>query len=218
MTMETNNIESLTAKIAHISAKVGKIEKSGTSAGYGDSYNYIEYGVVAGKLRDLLDEYKVIIYPEIKSYECQEITSQKGKAGYHYILSMHFTISNGEKLDDKMECDWLGEATDYGDKGVNKAITAATKYFIMRLLQVSEKGDEDPDSITPEPHKESEKPKKTNDGLDFDKIRKQCKDSTDEDLIRKRVEVKTFKGYSDKQKDVICKIIQEEIDSRKEAK
>lgn len=215
---ETNNIESLTTKIAHISARVGKIEKSGTSAGYGDSFNYIEYGVVAGKLRDLLDEYKVIIYPEIKSYECQEITSQKGKAGYHYILSMHFTISNGEKLDDKMECDWLGEATDYGDKGVNKAITAATKYFIMRLLQVSEKGDEDPDSITPEPRKESEKPKKTNGGLDFDKIRNQCKDSTDEELIRKRVEVKTFKGYSDKQKDAICKIIQEEIDSRKEAK
>lgn len=215
MTTETNNIESLTAKIAHISAQVGKIAKSGTSGGYGESFNYIEYGVVAGKLRDLLDKYKVIIYPEIKSYECQEITSAKGKAGYHYLLTMHFTISNGEKLDDKMECDWLGEATDYGDKGVNKAITAATKYFIMRLLQVSEKGDEDPDSITPEPRKVSEKPKS---GLDFDKIRKECEGLSKPDLVKKFAAVKNYAKYSDKQKDAICKIIQEEIDSRKEAK
>lgn len=216
MTMETNNIESLTAKIAHISAKVGKIEKSGTSGGYGESFNYIEYGVVAGKLRDLLDEYKVIIYPEIKSYECQEITSQKGKAGYHYILSMHFTISNGEKLDDKMECDWLGEATDYGDKGVNKAITAATKYFIMRLLQVSEKGDEDPDSTTPEPHKESKEPKKTNVRLDFDRIREECEDLSKPDLVKKFAAVKNYAKYSDKQKNAICKIIQEVMDGKAE--
>lgn len=215
MTAETNKVESLTAKIAHISAKVGKIAKSGTSGGYGESFNYIEYGVVAGKLRDLLDEYKVIIYPEIKSYDCQEITSAKGKAGYHYLLSMHYTISNGENLEDKMECDWLGEATDYGDKGVNKAITAATKYFIMRLLQVSEKGDEDPDSETPEPRKVSEKPKS---GIDFDKIRQECSTLSNEELTKKFFAVKGYGKYTDKQKEAICKIIQEEIDSRKEDK
>lgn len=214
MTTTTNNIESLTAKIAHISAKVGKIAKSGTSGGYGESFNYIEYGVVAGKLRDLLDEYKVIIYPEIKSYECQEITSAKGKAGYHYLLSMHYTISNGENLEDKMECDWLGEATDYGDKGVNKAITAATKYFIMRLLQVSEKGDEDPDSVTPEPRKASEQPKN---GIDFDKIREEVKSLDTPELVKKFSAVKGYSKYTDKQKEAICKIIQEEMDSRKEA-
>ena len=207
MTTE-NNIESLATKIAHIAAKVGKIAKSGTNSGYGESYNFIEYGVVAGKLRDLLDEYKVIIYPEIRSYDCKEVTSVKGKAGYHYLFNMHFTIMNGEKQDDKMECDWLGEATDYGDKGVNKAITAATKYFIMRLLQVSEKGDEDPDSVTPMPRKAE--PKKIKGGMDLDEIKTKLSNLKTPDEIRAfYAEYVKVHELSDKQKELLTKVCED---------
>ena len=45
---------------------------------------------------------------------------------------------------------WLGESADYGDKGVNKAETSGTKYFLMRLFNISEKGEEEADSKTPE--------------------------------------------------------------------
>lgn len=208
-----NNNETLTTKIAHMSAKVGRIAKSGKNSGFGESYNFIEYSVVAGKLRDLFDEYKVIIYPAIESFDCQEVTSSKGKAGYHYLLSMKFTVVNGENQEDKMECSWVGESTDYGDKGVNKAITAATKYFIMRLLQVSEKGDEDPDSVTPEPRQVQSKPE-TSKGIDFEGYRNKCAGMTLDELRKEYVLVNTNTSYSDKQKEALKKIINEVKDSK----
>ena len=94
------------------------------------------------------------------------------------------------------------------------ASSYARKYCLNGLLLI----DDTKDADTNEYQKTAKTEPQQKKGLDFEQIRKQCKDSTDEELIRKRVEVKTFKGYSDKQKDAICKIIQEEIDSRKEAK
>ena len=59
---------------------------------------------------------------------------------------------------------------------------------------------------------QGEAPKKN--GLDFDKLREQCKGLSLEELNRKYIEVKTFKGYTDKQKEAICKIIDQEKASR----
>lgn len=53
-------------------------------------------------------------------------------------------------------------------------------------------------------------------GIDFDKIRQECTELTNAELTKKFVAAKNYSGYSDKQKEAICKIIQNEIDSRKE--
>lgn len=175
--------ETLPIKLAHISKEIGAIGKTGQNSGYGEVYNFIEYGVVAGKLRELFDKYKIIIFPTIESYQVSEVVSSKGKAGYHYLLNMAFDVINGEKQEEHYICKWLGEATDYGDKGVNKAITAATKYFIMRLLQISEKGDEDPDSQTPEERRKT--PPKEKYSFDFKEFRTKIKNATTETELTK---------------------------------
>lgn len=144
--MDKNKM-SLAAKLARIGKEIGKVEKSGKNQQ--QNYNYIEYGVVAGRIRELFDEYGVIIIPSVVEVMTDEITNKYGNTGYHYKLNMQFSIINGDDMNDKIVANWIGESADYGDKGINKAETSGTKYFLMRLFNVSEKGEEEADSKSP---------------------------------------------------------------------
>lgn len=143
-----NKPESLATKLAAIGREIGAVDKSGKNTQ--QNYAYIEYGVVAGRIRELFDKYHIIIIPNVESVQQDEITNKYGGKGYHYVLTMTFMLINGEDPDDREIASWTGEASDYGDKGINKAETAGTKYFLMRLFNVSEKGEEDADKTTPE--------------------------------------------------------------------
>lgn len=145
---EKNTPMTLAEKLAAIGKRIGAVDKSGVNAQ--QKYNYIEYGVVAGRIRELFDEYKLIIVPQVLDYKTDEIKSKYDTTGYHYVIVMKFTIINGEDNADRIESTWLGESADYGDKGINKAETSGTKYFLMRLFNVSEKGEEEADRVTPE--------------------------------------------------------------------
>lgn len=139
--------QSLASKLAAIGNEIGKIDKTGRNQQ--QNYTYIEYGVVAGRIRELFDKYKIIIVPNVDNIQQDEITNKYGGKGYHYILQMSFILINGDNPEDQVKATWAGEASDYGDKGINKAETAGTKYFLMRLFNISEKGDEDADAQTP---------------------------------------------------------------------
>ena len=145
--VDVKNNMSLATKLAKIGKEIGLVKKSGRNDQR--RYNFIEYAVVAGKIRELLDEYKVAIVPSVDNYDVDTITSSKGVKGYHYTLAMSFKIINGDDPKDQFEATWLGEGADYGDKGINKAETSGTKYFLMRLFNVSEKGEEEADKTTP---------------------------------------------------------------------
>lgn len=138
----------LAAKLARIGKEIGTVDKSGRNQQ--QNYNYIEYGVVAGRIRELLDTYKVIIIPSVEDYTVDEISTKYGNRGYHYQLKMSFKLINGDDTNDTISANWMGESADCGDKGINKAETSGTKYFLMRLFNVSEKGEEEADSKTPE--------------------------------------------------------------------
>lgn len=153
MTQETKKPLSLASKLAAIGKEIGAVDKSGTNAQ--QNYKYIEYGVVAGRIRELFDKYHIIIIPSVDNVQQDEITNKYGGKGYHFILQMTFLLINGEDNEDREISTWAGEASDYGDKGINKAETAGTKYFLMRLFNVSEKGEEDADGVTPEQMTES---------------------------------------------------------------
>lgn len=148
MTQDNKKPTTLASKLAAIGKEIGAVDKSGKNTQ--QNYNYIEYGVVAGRIRELFDKYHVIIVPNVDNIQQDEITNKYGGKGYHYILQMTFTLINGEDQEDREIASWAGEASDYGDKGINKAETAGTKYFLMRLFNISEKGEEEADNKTPE--------------------------------------------------------------------
>lgn len=135
-----NNTMSLASKLAAIGKEIGAVSKSGKNLQ--QKYDYIEYGVVAGKIRELFDKYHIIIIPNVDNIQQDEIKGKYDNSGYHFVLQMTFTLINGDNLDDREIATWAGEASDFGDKGINKAETAGTKYFLMRLFNISEKGDD----------------------------------------------------------------------------
>ena len=133
-------------KLSAITGEVGVIAKDGTNSE--QKYKFIEYAAVAGRLRELFAKYHVVVIPRMGDREVAEITSSYGKKGVAVTIHFEFTFRNADKPDETEVIPWVGEAADYGDKATNKAATAALKYCLMRTFNVSEKGDEDPDSTT----------------------------------------------------------------------
>lgn len=142
---------SLAAKIARISAEIGAVDKSGRNAQQG--YAFIESAQVAAEVRVIQAKYGVTVIPSVESCTVDQVRSPKGGIGFHYVLNMMFRIINAHDPSDTIEAKWLGEATDYSDKGINKAETSSEKYFLMKLYHISEKdkkNDDEADAHTPE--------------------------------------------------------------------
>lgn len=171
--MSEQKTRTLAAKIAAISKDLGAIKKGGHNSE--QNYDFIEYAAVSGKIRELLDKHGVAIIPTVEDYERDDVTSRNGKTGYHYTLKMHFTVINADDQTDRIEATWMGESTDWGDKGINKAETSGTKYFYMRLFNISEKGDADNDPDAQDNSAAESKPAKkkyeSDPRLDFSTIR-----------------------------------------------
>lgn len=135
-------------KLAKITGEIGVIAKDGNNQQ--QKYKYIEYETIAGKFRELFSKYNVVLIPSMVEQERTNITTARGASGVSTVCHFEFTVVNADKPDDRFVVKWQGEAADYGDKATNKAATAAVKYYLMRQFNISSKGDEDPDSQTPE--------------------------------------------------------------------
>lgn len=143
-------------KLANITGEIGVIAKDGNNQQ--QKYKYIEYETIAGKFRELFSKYGVVLIPSMVEQERSAITTSRGSSGVSTVCHFEFTVVNADKPDDRFVVKWQGEAADYGDKATNKAATAAVKYYLMRQFNISSKGDEDPDSQTPEVAQKQQKP------------------------------------------------------------
>lgn len=146
-------------KLSAITGEIGSIAKGGQNSE--QHYSFIEYAAVAGALRTLFAKYHVMCLPNMGERHAEHFTSSYGKQATATTITFVFTFVNSDKPDETHAITWVGEAIDYGDKGTNKAATAALKYCLMRTFNVSEKGDEDPDSASPdrgEPAKAASQP------------------------------------------------------------
>lgn len=138
--------DSLATKLAKVGKEIGAVKKDGKNSQQG--YSFIQYAAVGGRIREIFEKHHIIVIPEVESYEKTEIENKYGNKGFHYVLWMKFLVVNGDKPDEEIERKWLSEAADYGDKGINKAETAATKYFLMRLLNITEIGEKEADEVS----------------------------------------------------------------------
>lgn len=201
--------KSLTARIAAISKELGAIAKSGHNKEQG--YDFIEYAEVSGKMRELFDKHGIAIYPHVEQIiQADTVESKYGKTGYHLIIQMRFLIINADDTSDQIERSWMGEATDYGDKAINKAETSGVKYFYMRLFNISEKGDKDND---PDGQDNSSKakgePAKTyaKNNIDFQALRDECAIIDDVESLKELYERVKKDGISPAQEKYVNEII-----------
>ena len=106
----------------------------------GNNYKYVSGTKVLDAIKPLMNEYKLILKPEVLSIENERQTySTKTNPNKSEILSkvlMKFTwidVETGEKD----ECLWGANGQNDWDKGVGSAMTYAERYFLLKYFHIS---------------------------------------------------------------------------------
>jgi hypothetical protein len=144
----------LYAKLARVMGKVQRIEKNGHNSFH--NYDYATATDIYEGVRAALAEENVAFLPDMVKAEHE---------GIHTRLEFDFYFVCGDTGAVKV-CRWVSEADDKGDKGINKAVTFAVKYFLIATFLIAT-GDvaEDPDNAAPVEDKKAQ-PKKQERRLD----------------------------------------------------
>jgi len=112
------------------------------------NYNYRGIDEVQKALAPLLALHNLMILPRIAKREMIERTTANGKVAYHHFVEMEYLIVGPEgQLGPYLSA---GECLDTSDKGLNKACTAAYKYWILTAFCVPIEGQDDADHSSPE--------------------------------------------------------------------
>lgn len=133
-------------KIAAVMKETKAIEKGRRNEQQGFMFRGIDE--VMNELHDLFASNGVFILPEVLEYNVTEKVTGRGSILYYTRTKVkyHFTAEDSSEV-----CTVnVGEAMDSGDKGMNKAMSAALKYALMQMLLIPTKENKDPDSTTPE--------------------------------------------------------------------
>lgn len=139
----------LRQKLLGIAAAVGRLPKSGYNPHF--KYNYVLESDVLQAVRDAaIKEGVVIRIDNMRLMESRE-TSRGNRVAQILVC---FKIEDADSTD-AIEVPWYAEALDNEDKGIQKAITSAYKYFLLKTFFVAT--GEDPDGVSepdPEPKPE----------------------------------------------------------------
>lgn len=135
-------VAGLAAKMATVMGSISAVKKD--SEHEKQHWSYASYGQVAEEIRKALASAKLALGVVVETVTQSEAGGTSG--GLYNAVTLTFTLLDGES-GAMMLCPWRGEAVDYGtaDRGINKAITSASKYFLMRTFLVSTVDDEDND-------------------------------------------------------------------------
>jgi hypothetical protein len=126
-------------------SKVG-ITKDRTNT-QGSGYRFRGIDDVLNALSPLLSRHGLCILPRVINRTITERLSQKGGALFYVVVEVEFDfvcIEDGSKHTVKT----FGEAMDSGDKGTNKAMSAAYKYAAFQAFSIPTEADNDPDAHT----------------------------------------------------------------------
>ena len=154
---------SLYSKLAEVMAEVEHVAKRGRNDFH--KYDYATEADITSAVRKGLAERRVMILPACIRSSREPIG--KTKSGNTIVLTrvdMSFTLTDGESGEKHVSL-FQGEGADEADKGMNKAYTAALKYFLLKTFLIPT-GD-DPEAADPTPvaqRKQSEAKDNTPDG------------------------------------------------------
>lgn len=125
-----------------------------TEKNQGQNFMFRGIDNVMNGLHELFAKNGVIILDEVLDYEVKEKIIEKEYQGRKSTSIMyctwarikyHFVAEDGSELTTIN----VGEAFDTGDKGMNKAMSAALKYALLQMFLIPTQEEKDPDSSTP---------------------------------------------------------------------
>jgi hypothetical protein len=125
--------DSLHARKARVLAGVERIPKLGINKEQG--YPFARESDIVDALRTLLAENGISLTVQMNDVQRWEITSAKGTRGTGMLVDLMFTLSTEKNEVETVR--WMGESTDFGDKALLKAITAAKKSYLTNTFLIS---------------------------------------------------------------------------------
>jgi hypothetical protein len=111
----------------------------------GAGYKFRGIDDVYNAIAPLLAEHGLCILPRILSRQCEERQSKSGGALFYVTVEAEFDFVCAED-GSKHTVKTFGEAMDSGDKGTNKAMSAAYKYAAFQAFSIPTEGDNDADA------------------------------------------------------------------------
>lgn len=139
-------IGKLAEAVCAVMGKLKPIEKT-QPTGKGINYEYLSEDTITGTLRPLLAEAGLVILPRsCEVIEREDYLAKSGGEMTRFLTRHTWRIlhKSGQWVDGQT---W-GEASDSGDKCLNKTMTAAYKYFERQTFAIN--GGHDPDATGPD--------------------------------------------------------------------
>jgi hypothetical protein len=122
----------LYARLAKIMASLPEVKPEGRNDHF--KYSFVTDKQVLGMVRPRLAQQMIMIYPEtVTEQPYVEMTTQKGGRSMLTRLHVVFRVVDGLN-GDTFTGEAIGYGDDSGDKGANKAYTAALKNFFIKLF------------------------------------------------------------------------------------
>lgn len=130
----------LAAKLAFVTGQVGYIEKRGRNPHFG--YRFVQEADLKERISPILSHLHITLVPEVIAHERVEKTKSTVT-----ILTVRWTFHDGD-TGETITGQTVGYGDDSGDKGANKAMTAALKFFLIPTFLVVTGDDPEADAAT----------------------------------------------------------------------
>lgn len=114
-----------------------------------DKYKFRGIDEVYNTLAPLLSKHGLLILPRVLERTSEERVSKENKAVFYITVKVEFDFVAANDGSKHVVCAY-GEAMDRGDKGTNKAMTAAYKYALFEAFCIPTEGSDDADRETHE--------------------------------------------------------------------
>lgn len=135
---------SILKALAQVRAAVPAVPKSGHNAFH--HYDYASESDVLSAYNPAMNEAGLIVLPAVlESHERQIQTKSGGETTLTRVV-MEFTLAHKDGDVWPVPLRWEAQGEDSQDKGLAKAVTSATKYFLTSLFQAEKGTDPDADS------------------------------------------------------------------------
>jgi hypothetical protein len=126
--------KSLARKMAAVMGDAPTMIKNGQNVA--QRYEYVTADDVKAAIRPLLKKHGIAVFSAMTDVTRETGTNKNGTHTVTVLAKMMFSLVCTE-TGECVNCEWYGEANDYADKAVNKAATAAEKYWLINTFLLS---------------------------------------------------------------------------------
>lgn len=126
----------------------GQVARSGRRTDQG--YKYVAWDDVAETVQTAFAAAGILCLPTVVDSGVESARTSQDKPTWRASVLVEFRLINADDPADTLTFRWPGQADDSGDKAVQKALTYAAKYGLMKLLLIA--GDDSDETGTVSEH------------------------------------------------------------------